>query len=81
MTHYYYTVKNSAERGYNTVVEVYEIDMKGDFVFIGLSNEHTRAWKGSRAVVASILHINKKHKLDKGGYNLLSRNIVLHEVP
>ncbi len=81
MKTYIFKVQQSSDkRGYNRTVYVYRMK-NNQPVFVGYDEEiNTASYKGDRAIAAKIISENDKMKMDKGGYNLESKNVQLFEI-
>ena len=80
MKKYYYKVTHdSIKRGYNKTISVYSQFKNGHFVFIGEKHVNTAGYKGEAPTAVDVLHRERGHKTD--GYNLISKNIVLIQLP
>jgi hypothetical protein len=79
-TYIFKVQQSSSARGYNRTVYVYRMK-NNQPVFVGYDEEiNTASYKGDRAIAAKIISENDKMKMDKGGYNLESRNVQLFEI-
>jgi hypothetical protein len=79
-TYIFKVQQSSSARGYNRTVYVYRMK-NNQPIFVGYDEEiNTASYKGDRAIAAKIISENDKMKMDKGGYNLESKNVQLFEI-
>lgn len=72
--------KSSSVRGYNRTIYVYRVK-NNQPIFVGYNEKiDTASYKGGRAVASQIISDNEGLKMDKKGYNLLSKNVQLIEL-
>jgi len=87
MKRYYYKteVKRSPDktypRGYNIRVSAYKQLKDGHFLKIGTTYHDGASWKGERAAAAEIISQEEGHRMDERGYNLVSKNIEIINLP
>ncbi|AOQ26751.1 hypothetical protein [Vibrio phage S4-7] len=81
MKTYIFKVQQSSDkRGYNRTVYVYRMK-NNQPIFVGYDEEiNTASYKGDRAIAAKIISENDKMKMDRGGYNLESKNVQIFEI-
>ena len=76
-TYFYKVIQDSSARGFNREVHVYRVK-NNQPIFIGYDDRiNTASYKGDHAIASAIISKNDKHKMDKKGYFLLSKNIQL----
>ncbi|AHK11626.1 hypothetical protein S140_219 [Shewanella sp. phage 1/40] len=76
MKTYIFTVENNSnQRGYNRTVNVYHIKNNKP-TFVGYDDKiNTASYKGDYAIACKIISENDKHRMNKTGYRLESKNI------